>query len=64
MHRINPTATMLSAVMMLHHLGQHDQANALESAIDHVYQQGQHLTPDQGGNATTEDFAQAVIDAL
>ena len=64
MHRINPTATMLSAVMMLHHLGQHDQASALESAIDAVYEAGERLTPDQGGSASTEEFAQAVIDAL
>ena len=64
LHRINPTATMLSAVMMLHHLGQHDQASALESAIDAVYEAGEQLTPDQGGTASTEEFAQAVIDAL
>ena len=63
-HRINPTATMLSAVMMLHHLGHHAQANALEQAIDEVYKEGRQLTPDQGGTASTEDFAQAVIDAL
>ncbi len=64
MHRINPTATMLSAVMMLHHLGQHEQASALEAAIDAVYEAGERLTPDQGGSASTEEFAQAVIDAL
>ena len=64
MHRINPTATMLSAVMMLHHLGLHEQASGLERAIDAVYQAGERLTPDQGGSASTEDFAQAVIDAL
>ncbi len=63
-HRINPTATMLSAVMMLRYLGLSEQASNLESAIDAVYEVGRCLTPDQGGSASTEDFAQAVIDTL
>ena len=48
MHRINPTATMLSAVMMLHHLGQHERATALESAIDAVYEAGERADAGSG----------------
>jgi isocitrate/isopropylmalate dehydrogenase len=59
-HVINPTATMLSAAMMLRHLGFEEGASALEQAIAGVYQDGRALTPDQGGAAHTEDFCDAV----
>ncbi len=57
---INPTATMLSAAMMLRHLGFEDAASALEGAIAAVYRNGKALTPDQGGGAHTEEFCDAV----
>jgi isocitrate/isopropylmalate dehydrogenase len=59
-HIINPTATMLSAAMMLRHLGFEDGAVALEGAIEGVYAEGRSLTPDQGGTAHTEEFCDAV----
>lgn len=59
-HTINPTATILSAAMMLEHLGLSEASRQLESAIDEVYAEGACLTPDQGGSATTEDLAAAV----
>jgi 3-isopropylmalate dehydrogenase len=59
-HVINPTATMLSAAMMLRHIGFEDGAEALEEAIAEVYREGKALTPDQGGSAHTEDFCDAV----
>jgi len=59
-HIINPTATMLSAAMMLRHLGFEEGAAALESAIEGVYRDGKMLTPDQGGTAQTEEFCDAV----
>jgi isocitrate/isopropylmalate dehydrogenase len=61
---INPTATLLSATMLLDHLGLHDDAARLEHAIDAVYADGAVLTPDQGGSATTEQFAERLIGAL
>jgi isocitrate/isopropylmalate dehydrogenase len=61
---INPTATLLSAAMMLRYLNLTEAANRLETAIAEVYLAGSDLTPDQGGNATTEIFADAVIGAL
>jgi isocitrate/isopropylmalate dehydrogenase len=57
---INPTATMLSAAMMLEHLGFDDAARRIELAIARVYATGRVLTPDQGGTATTAEFAAAV----
>lgn len=60
LHVINPTATMLSAAMMLRHLGFDDAAAALEAAIAAVYREGRTLTPDQGGRAHSENFCGAV----
>jgi isocitrate/isopropylmalate dehydrogenase len=59
-HIINPTATMLSAAMMLHHLGFDEDGGRLERAIAAVYAQGRDLTRDQGGTAGTGDFCDAV----
>ncbi len=60
----NPTAMMLSAVLMLRHLGQDATAFRVENAIHRVYQEGRKLTRDVGGSATTEEFTSAVIEAL
>ena len=61
---INPTATILSTTMMLEHLGLATQARNLTAAVDRVYAQGQTLTPDQGGSASTTEFCDAVARAL
>jgi isocitrate/isopropylmalate dehydrogenase len=58
---INPTATMLSAVMMLDYLGMSAQSKRFENAIRKVYAEGKAITPDQGGSAKTADFTRAVI---
>ena len=57
---INPTATILSAAMMLDYLGFGAAARRLESAVERVYAEGRHLTPDQGGSGTTLEFCDAV----
>jgi isocitrate/isopropylmalate dehydrogenase len=54
----------LSATMMLDHLGLTDAARALVNAVDAVYADGTHLTPDQGGTATATQFCAAVEAAL
>ena len=61
---INPTATLLSAVMMLRWLDLDDHADRLDSAITAVYADGDILTVDQGGTASTTEFALAVRDML
>jgi isocitrate dehydrogenase (NAD+) len=60
----NPTAMMLSAVLMLEHLGQHEPAQRIEAAIRGVYHQGRFTTHDVGGSASTEEFTSAVIGGL
>jgi len=58
---VNPTAMILTAKMMLDHLGMRKEAEALEKTVAEVYRLGEHLTPDQGGKATTQEFAEAVL---
>ncbi len=58
---INPTATMLSAAMMLDYLGLGDASKRFENAIRKVYAEGKALTPDQGSTAKTTEFTRAVI---
>ena len=61
---INPTATLLSAAMMLEYLGLGEGATRLERAVASVYAAGKALTPDQGGTASTTKFCEAVAQAL
>ncbi len=60
----NPTAVMLSAEMMLIHLKELDAARRLRSAIERVYEKGEHLTRDVGGTAGTAEFTDAVVRAI
>ena len=61
---INPSATMLSAALMLDYLGFTDASTRLDTAVRKVYAEGRILTPDQGGTAKTADFTRAVIGYL
>jgi isocitrate dehydrogenase (NAD+) len=62
--KANPTALMLSSVMMLNHLGESDSARKLDRAIHAVYREGKYLTGDVGGSCGTEEFTDAVIKAV
>lgn len=59
----NPTATMLSAAMMLSHLGYPDAADTLRSAVELTLEEGPR-TPDLGGTAGTSEVTNAVIKRL
>jgi len=61
---INPTATLLSACMMLEHLGFTAESRALEVAIHKTYSAGAVLPVDQGGRASTGDFCKAVLSSI
>jgi isocitrate dehydrogenase (NAD+) len=60
----NPTAMMLSAILMLIHLKESEAAKRLRTAIEKVYAARKHLTPDVGGTANTVEFTDAVISAF
>lgn len=60
----NPTGIILSAVMMLRHIGENDAANRIEQAIFDVLRRGDVRTPDLGGVATTVQMTDAVVQAM
>lgn len=60
----NPLAAILSASMLLDHVGQAAAAKAVEQAVAKVLASGAAKTPDLGGQATTRDVTSAVIVAL
>lgn len=60
----NPTALILSGVLMLRYLGEKGAANCIQSAIESVLSAGEVRTGDLRGNASTKEFTQAVISAL
>jgi isocitrate dehydrogenase (NAD+) len=57
----NPTALILSAVLMLRYLGESEAAQQVENAVRAVYRDGTARTGDLGGKATTEQFVDAVV---
>jgi isocitrate/isopropylmalate dehydrogenase len=57
---INPTATLLSAGMMLEYLGFSEEARRLSRAVERTYRDGRALTPDQGGRASAEQLCESV----
>lgn len=59
----NPTAFILSAVQMLHHLGLHADAERIENALRYTLVSG-IKTRDLGGNANTREFTKAIISNL
>ena len=60
----NPTALILSSVMMMRHLGEMELAERIEAAIRAAYMDGKNLTADQGGSASTSEFTDQVIRCL
>ncbi len=60
----NPTALTFSGVLMLRHLGEGEAADAILKAIFTVLEEGEVRTPDLGGKASTQEYAEAVIQKL
>ncbi len=56
----NPTALLLSALMMLEHLGERDRAGRIRGALTRVLTDGRVRTRDLGGTASTTEFTEAV----
>jgi isocitrate dehydrogenase (NAD+) len=59
--KANPLALMLSAAMMLDHVGSQDKAKRVRDAIDDVLCKDKVRTGDLGGKASTREFTQAVV---
>ncbi|KAJ6485126.1 mitochondrial NAD-dependent isocitrate dehydrogenase subunit 1 precursor [Mycena vitilis] len=63
-NRANPAAMILSATMMLRHLGLDPVANQIAAATFDVINAGKVRTADMGGSATTSEFTSAIIKSL
>ncbi|KAI1055218.1 hypothetical protein LB506_006998 [Fusarium annulatum] len=60
----NPTALLLSSIMMLRHMGLTEHASRIETAIFDTLAEGKALTGDLGGKAKTNEYAAAIISRL
>jgi len=60
----NPTALLMSATIMLRHIGEQAAAERIERAMLDVFAEGKWLTRDLGGNAKTNEFARAIVEKL
>jgi len=63
-NKANPTALMLSGVLLLRHIGQQAAAERVEDAIRAVITEGRTVTYDLGGSAGTSEFADAIVARL
>jgi isocitrate dehydrogenase (NAD+) len=64
LNKANPTALMLSGVLLLRHIGEQAAAQRVENAIRAVIAEGRAVTYDLGGSAGTSDFADAIVGRL
>ncbi|MEW6670153.1 MAG: isocitrate/isopropylmalate dehydrogenase family protein [Thermodesulfobacteriota bacterium] len=64
LNKVNPTAMILSAAMMVRHLGERAKALQIEQAVAAVLNEGKAVTYDLGGTAGTSQMTDAVIAAL
>jgi isopropylmalate/isohomocitrate dehydrogenase-like protein len=60
----NPSAMVLSAVMMMDYLGESYESRKLEGALLDVLSEGKVLTPDLGGSSKTMEMAEEIRDKL
>lgn len=60
----NPIGTVWAGAMMMQHLGCDEVHDILLKAIEELLRQGECLTPDMGGNATTISMGQMLVDIL
>jgi isocitrate dehydrogenase (NAD+) len=60
----NPTAILMSGIMMLRHIGENEAADRAQKAMLAVFAEGKTLTRDLGGTAKTNEFARAIVEKM
>ena len=60
----NPCAAILSATLMLRHLGEESAATRIQGAVESVVGRTRHRTPDLGGRSTTAEVTRAIVRSL
>ena len=63
-NRVNPTATIMAASMMLEYLNEKDAAAKIEKAVIDVLTEGKIRTADLGGSATTNEMSNAIASKI
>jgi len=63
-NKANPTALLLSGVMMLRHLGFYTKADLIHEATMATIREGKYITGDLGGKAGTDAYTNAIITRL
>lgn len=63
-NKANPIAFLLSALMMLRHLGEVELASNIEQAVHETLGDQSVCTPDIGGSGSTTTFTEAVCERL
>lgn len=70
LNKVNPTAAILSGVMMLHYLGEETTAKKLEGAVAKVIAEGKYVTydfkedPDDPSAVGTKEMAEEIMQAM
>ncbi|KAK4705673.1 isocitrate dehydrogenase (NAD+), partial [Phenoliferia sp. Uapishka_3] len=59
--KANPTALILSSIMMLRHMGLMEHASKIEAATLSTIAEGKFITGDLGGKASTSQFAEQIM---
>jgi isocitrate dehydrogenase (NAD+) len=60
----NPTGIILSAAWMLDYMGMSAESQSIVKTVQKVLGDGKVLPQDMEGSATTQEFAEALIDAM
>lgn len=63
-NKANPIALILSAVLMLRHMGEQEAANRIERGVMETLAEGKVRTRDLGGSASTTDICDAIIEKM
>lgn len=63
-NKANPSAAILSAVMMLRYISENEAAEKIEKALEKVIREGRFITEDLGGHTGTIEFTEAIISEL
>lgn len=58
--KANPTALLLSAVMMLKHMGLNQHAKIIENSAYETIKEGKYLTGDLGGTAKCSEYTNEI----
>ena len=64
MKKVNPSAVLVSGIMMLRWIKEEAAADRIQKAMFAVLDERKHVTYDVGGTATTDEYAQAIVDKM